>query len=635
MADKSIEELRRLKSLLEIERDNEREEFLVTNKKMPLDRLVKRGVAWFPVRVGRSYYNSLNQFVVEIWRQGDVEAESSFESGKTVRFFSSDGGGARKPIDFVSTVSYADDDHMVVTLPTADHLSRILHANGLGVQLFLDETSYRLMFEALDKVMAADSGRLAALRSVLHGVRPATFAKVMPLSFPWLNSSQEKAVNNVLAAQDVAIVHGPPGTGKTTTLVEAICETLRRETQVLVCAQSNMAVDWICEILVSRGVSVVRVGNPAHVTDGMLEHTYERCFANHPDYGQLWSLRQTIRRMRKCRESVGRGHQGLARLTERAVELEIRIGDEILGGARVIASTLTGAAGRTLIGRKFSTLFIDEAAQAMEPACWIAIAKAGRVILAGDHCQLPPTVKSVAAMRGGLGRSLMEVAVSCQREAVSLLTVQYRMKEEIMRFSSDWFYGGLLSAASELKDRCSAFDFESPVEWQDVSPDVADDYKEEFVGANFGRINKAEARVVVRRLRECLESVGVQRVMDERIDFGIISPYRMQVYLLRQLVASEPFFRQFKGQITINTVDGFQGQERDVIFVSLVRSNDNGEIGFLSDLRRMNVAMTRARQKLVLIGNAETLSHNKFYSELRHYVKTVEQNAIKRLVGDE
>lgn len=631
MADKSIEELKRLKGLLEIERDNEREEFLVTNNKMPLDRLLKRGVAWFPVKVGRSYYNSLNQFVVELMRQGDVEAESSFESGKTVRFFFYDGVSARKPLDFVSTVCYADGSRMVVTLPTADCVSKLLHASGVGVQLFLDETSYRLMFEALDRVMTATSGRLAELRSVLHGLRPAAFARVMPLSFPWLNSSQEKAVNKVLAAQDVAIVHGPPGTGKTTTLVEAICETLRRETQVLVCAQSNMAVDWICEILAARGVSVVRIGNPARVTDAMLEHTYERCFANHPDYGQLWSLRQTIRRMKKGREGIRRGHQSLARLTERAVELEIRICNDVLGGARVIASTLTGAASRALMGRKFSTLFIDEAAQAMEPACWIAIAKAGRVVLAGDHCQLPPTVKSVEALRGGLGRSLMEVAASCQREAVSMLTVQYRMREEIMRFSSDWFYGGLLSAAPELNDRGSAFYFESPVEWQDV----ADDYKEEFVGANFGRINKAEARVVVRRLKECLESIGVQRVMDERIDIGVISPYRTQVHLLRQLVAAEPFFRQFNGLMTVNTVDGFQGQERDVIFVSLVRSNDNGEIGFLADLRRMNVAMTRARQKLVLIGNAETLSHNKFYSELYEYVKVVEQNAIRRLVGDE
>lgn len=631
MADKSIEELKRLKGLLEIERDNEREEFLVTNNKMPLDRLLKRGVAWFPVKVGRSYYNSLNQFVVELMRQGDVEAESSFESGKTVRFFFYDGVSARKPLDFVSTVSYADGSRMVVTLPTADCVSKLLHASGVGVQLFLDETSYRLMFEALDRVMTATSGRLAELRSVLHGLRPAAFARVMPLSFPWLNSSQEKAVNKVLAAQDVAIVHGPPGTGKTTTLVEAICETLRRETQVLVCAQSNMAVDWICEILAARGVSVVRIGNPARVTDAMLEHTYERCFANHPDYGQLWSLRQTIRRMKKGREGIRCGHQSLARLTERAVELEIRICNDVLGGARVIASTLTGAASRALMGRKFSTLFIDEAAQAMEPACWIAIAKAGRVVLAGDHCQLPPTVKSVEALRGGLGRSLMEIAASCQREAVSMLTVQYRMREEIMRFSSDWFYGGLLSAAPELNDRGSAFYFESPVEWQDV----ADDYKEEFVGANFGRINKAEARVVVRRLKECLESIGVQRVMDERIDIGVISPYRTQVHLLRQLVAAEPFFRQFNGLMTVNTVDGFQGQERDVIFVSLVRSNDNGEIGFLADLRRMNVAMTRARQKLVLIGNAETLSHNKFYSELYEYVKVVEQNAIKRLVGDE
>lgn len=623
--DKAIEELKRLKSLLELERDGERKEFLVTNQKMPIERLVSRGVAWFPIRVGRSYYNSLNQFVVELWRQAsDDDVDSSIESGNTVRLFTSAAPSElRKPMSYTSSVTYADDKRMVITVPTPNDASALLHANGLGVQLFLDETSYRLMFEALDRVINADSGRLTELRSILHGLRPATFANIVPSSFPWLNKDQEAAVNKVIAAKDVAIVHGPPGTGKTTTLVEAISETLRRESQVLVCAQSNMAVDWICEILSARGISLVRIGNPKRVTDNMLEHTYERRFANHPDYGQLWSLRQSIRRMRRSRGDE-RSHQSLARLTERAIDLEIRINNDIMDNSRVVASTLVGAANKVLTGRKFSTLFIDEAAQAMEPACWVAIAKAGRVILAGDHMQLPPTVKNMEAKRAGLAKSLMESVAESQKNTVSLLTTQYRMNEDIMRFSSNWFYDGKLRAASEIAGRGSFLDFECPVEWLNITSQVADDSTEEFIGANFGRINKAEARTVVRRLRHCIESIGVEQFIEDRIDVGIISPYRMQVQLLRQMIASDSFFKPLRKSISVNTVDGFQGQERDMIIVSMVRSNDKGEIGFLSDLRRMNVAMTRAKSKLIIVGNKDTLAHNKFFRELFAYVSDVE-----------
>lgn len=301
------------------------------------------------------------------------------------------------------------------------------------------------------------------------------------MRFPWLNATQEEAVNKVLHAKDVAIVHGPPGTGKTTTLVEAVYETLHRENQVLVCAQSNMAVDWISEKLVDRGVSVLRIGNPSRVNDKMLSFTYERRFESHPDYPQLWSIRKAIRelyaRSRKGaeREAV---RQKINSLKDRATELEIRINESLFSEARVIACTLVGSANRLLTGQKFGTLFIDEAAQALEAACWIPIRKADRVILAGDHCQLPPTVKAPEALRAGLGHTLMQTIVKNKPDTVSLLKLQYRMNDEIMRFSSEWFYGGMLQSAPEVKYR-SILDFDTPIEWINTE---GLDCNEEFIG---------------------------------------------------------------------------------------------------------------------------------------------------------
>ena len=610
--------------LLQIEYEYEKEQFKQQTELMGIGRKIKRGMCWYPLNLGRNYYNALNQLVIEVERREDKDIEHQFEYGRPVCFFTQDVSGKLNYLNFVATVNYVDEDRMVVILPSVDALLALQSKEVVGVQLYFDETSYRLMFEALKQVIGAKNNRLAELRDIFHGTQPASTFSFHPLRFPWLNATQEEAVNKVLHAKDVAIVHGPPGTGKTTTLVEAVYETLHRENQVLVCAQSNMAVDWISEKLVDRGVSVLRIGNPSRVNDKMLSFTYERRFESHPDYPQLWSIRKAIRelyaRSRKGaeREAV---RQKINSLKDRATELEIRINESLFSEARVIACTLVGSANRLLTGQKFGTLFIDEAAQALEAACWIPIRKADRVILAGDHCQLPPTVKAPEALRAGLGHTLMQTIVKSKPDTVSLLKLQYRMNDEIMRFSSEWFYGGMLQSAPEVKYR-SILDFDTPIEWINTE---GLDCNEEFIGENYGRINKSEAELSIEQLKGYITKIGRERFLDERIDVGMISPYKAQVQYLRRLVRNDAFFKPYRQAITINTVDGFQGQERDVILISLVRANEEGQIGFLNDLRRMNVAITRARMKLIILGNASTLTRHAFYKKLYTYIESLHE----------
>ena len=635
----AIQALQQQRLLLQMEYAAEKDAFRKQTEEMGLMRKVKRGDAWYPLKMGRSYYNSLNQLVVEVFRQGDDEIEHNFEFGRPVCFFSTNGADKVKYFNFTGTVSYVDGDRMVVAVPDNGQLIDVQGAESVGIQLFFDETSYKMMFEALDRVMRA-KGRLGYLRDLFYSssqetgvssqgrMKAETFS-FAPMHFSYLNRTQEDAVNKVLQAKDVAIVHGPPGTGKTTTLVEAIYETLRRENQVLVCAQSNMAVDWISEKLVDRGINVLRIGNPTRVNDKMLSFTYERRFEAHPDYELLWAIRKAIRDLRAHRKrGDDKYHQKLERLKERATELEVRINAQLFGEARVIASTLVGSANRLLEGQKFGTLFIDEAAQALEATCWIPIRRVSRVILAGDHCQLPPTVKSFAAMKAGLGKTLMERIVDNHPETVTLLKMQYRMNEEIMRFSSDWFYGNQVESAPEVKYR-SILDLDIPMTWIDTSEfsensensDYSDiSFKEQFVGESFGRINKAEAELTLLVLEQYFQKIGKQRILDERLDVGVISPYRAQVQYLRRLFKKKEFFKPYRSLISVNTVDGFQGQERDIILISLVRANDEGQIGFLRDLRRMNVAITRARMKLIILGDASTMTRHPFYKRLYDYI---------------
>ena len=688
-----IQALLQQRTLLQLEYYTEKEAFRKLTEQIGMRRKVKRGDAWFPLRIGKSFYNSLNQKSIEVFRTSDEEIDHNFEFGRPVMFFqvknhsgeisshasshqnaasssqgamsssqnaaSSSQGAASsssasnpksiKYFSFTGTVSYVDGDRMVINVPDSVSLFDLQTEEPIGVQLSFDETSYKLMFEALDRTMKAKNNRLAYLRDLFYSHQKAGRFSFEPMKFPWLNPTQERAVNEVLWAKDVAIVHGPPGTGKTTTLVEAINETLMRESQVLVCAQSNMAVDWISEKLVDRGINVLRIGNPTRVNDKMLGFTYERRFESHPDYPQLWAIRKAIRELRSNRKKGSESfHQKMDRLRSRAAEIEIRINAELFGEARVIACTLVGSAHRLLEGMKFGTLFIDEAAQALEAACWIPMKRASRVILAGDHCQLPPTVKSIAALRAGLGKTLMERIAENKPEVVTLLKIQYRMNEEIMRFSSDWFYGGQVESAPQIKYR-SILDYDHPITWIDTSneenqitiegEDAPEDsastsssssaanqnsdlnFKEQFVGESYGRINKAEAELTLLTLAEYFTKIGKQRVLGDSIDVGIISPYRAQVQYLKKLIKKYEFFKPYRRLISVNTVDGFQGQERDVILISLVRSNDEGQIGFLKDLRRMNVAMTRARMKLIILGNKDTMTKHPFYKKLWEYVE--------------
>ena len=625
----SIQSLMQQRLLLQLEYETEKEAFRKQTETIGLARKVKRGDAWWPVKTGKSYYNSMNQLALEIHRTADDDIEHNFEYGRPVRFFTSRTDSPIKHFNFTATVSYVDGDRMVAIVPDNNRLLELQNAEGLGVQLFFDETSYRLMFEGLDRVIKARGNRLAELRDLFYSHRPFGHYTFAPMAFPYLNKTQEEAVNEVLRAKDVAIVHGPPGTGKTTTLVEAINETLMRESQVLVCAQSNMAVDWISEKLVDRGIPVLRIGNPTRVNDKMLSFTYERRFEAHPDYPQLWSIRKALRELRQHRKRGDSSyHQKTERLKSRATELEVRINSELFSEARVIASTLTGAANRLLQGQKYNTLFIDEAAQALEAACWIPIRKVSRVVLAGDHCQLPPTVKSIAALKAGLGKTLMERIVENHPDEVSLLKIQYRMNEQIMRFSSDWFYQGQVESAPSVRHR-GILDYDIPIEWRQASiDDEGTPPAEEFVGESFGRINKTEAQLTLDTLQRYFEKIGKQRVLDERIDVGVISPYRAQVQYLRQQLRKREFFKPFRHLISVNTVDGFQGQERDIIVISLVRSNDEGQIGFLRDLRRMNVAITRARMKLIIMGNASTMTRHPFYRKLYEYVQSLNRDGL-------
>lgn len=619
--------------LLQLEYDNEKREYEESVSKLGIERMKERGDCWFPVTISADRHNSLNQRIVVLKREvldEEYEDDHNFEYGRPLSLFMAEEGDKRPSSVITGVVNYVNGDSMGVEVPDNARLPITQQGLQLGVMRSFDDTTYKAMFEALERTSTA-KGRLAELRDIIYSHRPVSELKLNNITLPYLNDSQQRGVNKVLAAKDVAIVHGPPGTGKTTTLVEAVYETLRRESQVLVCAQSNSAVDLICERLADRGVSVLRIGNPARVNDKMLASTYEHRFEDHPEYPNLWSIRKSIRELRCSRKRSDQWHQKMERLKDRVTDIEFRINRDLFAESKVIASTLVGSTSKLLYGQKFSTLFIDEAAQALEAACWIPMRRAGRVILAGDHCQLPATVKSYEAAKQGLGKSLMERIVELHPETVTLLATQYRMNEAIMKFPNDWFYHGCMVAAPEVRHR-GILDLDTPIEWVEsgfsadecnVEGDTQDrvkEYYETLYRNTMGRINTNEAILTLQTLQNYVDKIGIPRIVDERIDIAVISPYRAQVRYLRGLLNRTPFFKPIKKLITINTIDGFQGRESDVVLISLVRSNVQGQIGFLRDLRRMNVAMTRARMKLIIIGDSTTLTKHPFYARLYRYI---------------
>ena len=611
-----IPSLQRLADLLRMEMQYEQEAYARTLTDGLFTTSVQEPSCRYPVTLGTSDYNALDQLVLTIhYEVSDDETETDFEPGKPVAlFYLGDDGSQIHELPHQCYIEQAGIGLLTITVPGKNALQSIratAQNRILGVRLCIDTTSYRVMLDALSSAMRSDDVKFTQLRDTLIGPLKPHFRHLPRLSFPWLNHDQENAVQRVIEAQEVAIVHGPPGTGKTTTLIEAIIETLQRETQVLVCAPSNAAVDWISEQLSRRSVNVLRIGNPLRMSDEMLECSYERRYAAHPDYPELWNIRKALREARESENLSREKRSRIAKLRSRATELEIRIQYDLFDHARVVSCTLIGSAYHILERRRFSTLFIDEAAQALEPACWAAILKADRVIFSGDHCQLPPTVKCPEAAHGGLSHTLMQRIAHNHPECLTLLTTQYRMHRDIMAFPSRWFYHNRLTAAPQVADR-QISPLDTPLTWFDTSQC----HFSEKESRTLSRTNSEEARLLIHTLRDYIEMIGIDRIISERVDFGIISPYRAQVRLIRRLLKWQKYFRTLRRQISVNSVDGFQGQERDVIIISIVRDNDKGTIGFLSDLRRMNVAITRARMKLIILGNAETLARHRFYAQL-------------------
>ena len=615
--------------LIKLERQADLEQYRQKILLRSMQQRTKDGSTWYPVSLKRDYIGTGERPIIEFERTNHLEKPHSFQSGKLVNVFSNATGKPEKE-HIQGVVNYVRDNTMVVTLNGDDHPDWI--ADGLlGVDVMFDEMSYREMEFAMKEVIKAEGNRVAALKNILLGDTRASI-QPRPLEFQSmniLNSSQLQAFRKVAESTDVAFIHGPPGTGKTTTLVQAIKQTIKDEKQVLVCAPSNAAVDLLVDKLSEHGLQALRIGHPARVTEQSLSKTLDHRIAAHVNYKELRSLRKKLEQLRtmafKYKRKFGYHEKEQRRLLMQEVKflkadadlLEFHIVNDLLQNMEAICCTLVGSSHPVLRGKKFKTVFIDEAGQALEPACWIPILKSERVIFAGDHQQLPPTIKSVEASRKGLSKTLFEKGIENQGAQVSMLEVQYRMNEKIMDFSSRYFYGNKLIAHESVKTQLLR-PYQSPVLFIDTA---GCGYHEKQDPETLSRMNAEEATLLLQQVELLVEDIGINAWLDEQITMGIIAPYSAQVDRLHKLAEASAILEPLYRLIAINTVDAFQGQERDVIAISFVRSNDKGEVGFLSDIRRTNVAMTRARKKLIMVGDSATLSSHPFYLEVLDYVQ--------------
>ncbi len=650
----------RLLELLRQEREEDLQQYLRTIRERPLHERVEQGHTWYPLQVIQTGFSLGEKAFVVVERTTRLHQPHQLRAGQSVNLFT-----AVPHVDHPEksgVINYVERNRMKIILNARD-VPDWLSLGQLGVDQLFDDRSYQEMEKALNKVEAAKGTRLAELRDIMVGKRlpipvpPAgkTDTSAVPEATVGLNDSQAAAVHAIVNNHDVTVIHGPPGTGKTTTLVAAIRQLCATESTVLVTAPSNTAADLLTERLANAGINVVRIGNVSRVDEHILPHTLDAILGRHPESKNIKKVkiqaaeyRQQSRRYK--RSFSGEDRREREHLKQQAKELEswanaleARLLDQILSTAQAITCTLVGAAHPVLEPYKFRTCIMDEAAQALEPAAWIPLLKCSRVVLAGDPFQLPPTVKSQEAARGGLSKTLIERCLEIIPEQVHLLTVQYRMHQAIMNFSNQYFYDGALQAHDTVRDRrllslaiggemLTVFD---PVVFVDTAGTGFEEKINRSTGKDSARFqskyNPEEGLLV----REHLLKLLLEFPGEHPPSIGILSPYREQVNYLEEMVREDAILAPLlqrknafanaemtampQAPITISTIDGFQGQERDIIYISLVRSNAKHEIGFLSDYRRMNVAMTRARMLLVVIGDSATIGNNVFYKTFLDY----------------
>lgn len=613
---------------LAVEEATERRQHEENLLKMSLTERKKAGISWYPLLIKETYYDRADRVTLEIERPQNRDVSHLFQNGQAAVLFSNrDNDPTQRLRGIVSAVR---DNQLRITLQ-ADELPDWVEQGRLGLDALFDEVSFREMRNTLQNVMKANKNRLAHLRDVLIGDKQPTFdekMRVEPLAN--LNEAQNKAVGQILSARDIAIVHGPPGTGKTTTLVAAIAQCLKisEKSTILVCAPSNNAVDLLTEKLHEKGLRVLRLGNPARINEQTQQHTLDEQTSQHPEFKRIKEYKKQAAEYRnmasRYKRNFGRDERTQRKLLfdeafkmlDEAKKTEEYIVANLVEKAQIITCTPVGSSHKSLENRKFDWVFIDEAAQALEPLCWIPIQKAERVVLAGDHKQLPPTVKSESGeARNGLMTTLFEKAIALHPEAATMLDTQYRMNELIMGFSGRYFYQNKLVAAPHVRYHQLNMRDAKQNEPLWLIDTAGCGFEEKSLAESSGLSNPEEAALLLRIWLELKENLPTQTP----VSVGVISPYRAQVELLKQTFEQEISTRPI--QLSVNTIDGFQGQERDIILISLVRSNDKQEIGFLVDYRRMNVAMTRARKKLVIVGDSATFASDPFYAEMLQYAE--------------
>ncbi len=626
----AIERLKNLKHLLKIERD---EDFRLYNElflRVNLEQRKKNGVTWYPIKINNEELGSGDLLHLEIERTTLIDKPHQFSSGKNVSLFSNH---QEEKNEITGTIKSVGKNTLKLIIHN-DELPDWCYEGKLGLNIQFDDNSYHEMQRALDVVIEAKGNRIAELRELLDGQSALSFEKPNEeIIIPQLNLSQNRAVRHVVSVNDIGVIHGPPGTGKTTSLVHAIRVTLQTENQVLVCAPTNSAVDLLTEKLVTIGIDVLRLGHPARISDELMSSSVDGRVAASPYFKDIKNLRRNadeyFRMAGKYKRVFGKedAKQRAAFYSEakncikEARLLEDYITDELFKTAQVICCTPVTSTHRALQRKKFNTLFFDEASQALEPMVWIPLIKCNRLILSGDHFQLPPVVKSQEAKKGGLDYTLLDRCIEF-KEAVVLLNRQYRMNNAIMGFSNSYFYKNELVADDSVSEQLVYNDstgyLGKSVEFIDTAGCAFDEIQNPETLSHY---NPKEGEIVFKHLEQLLLDYAAIPNLP-MLDIGIISPYKEQREWLRDNVAEQNFEKSKLHSLSIKTIDGFQGEERDIIYISLVRSNERQEIGFLSDLRRMNVAITRAKKKLVVVGDSATVGSNPFYKTFLEYCET-------------
>lgn len=587
-----------------------------------------QGVTWFPIQITDSELGRGDYLSVSLKKTNHLDVDHRFRFGMPVSLFSNHDPKADR-IDGV--ISSVNKEIMRISF-RIDELPDWSRRGKLGVDLLFDEHSYREMANALRqaKELAADPGRGKLIRKLIGGEALCTEEKESFFEHPDLNVCQNKAVQLVLDTTDIALLHGPPGTGKTTTLIKAIATLLKSNNrQILVVAPSNTAVDLLTERLDAAGIVVTRIGNPVKVSEHLQELTLDSKIDRHGANKDIKSLQKQVRTYTDMAQKYKRNFGKAEREQRKALfdeayrirkdvdKIQDFIVTDILDRSQVITATLVGANQDVIRSRSYETVVIDEAGQALEPACWIPILKADKLVLAGDHCQLSPTVKSNNGMDNKLSHTLFEKLVNLYPQAVSLLDTQYRMNEQIMNYPSSALYGGMLKADRSVAHWTIANDSE-PIVYIDTAGAGFEETENDGAICNLG-----EARFLKSHLKTAIASWRQSSSIEQWPSVGIIAPYRKQVSILREMLEQDEELQPYAAFIKVQTIDCFQGQEKDIIYISLTRSNTEQQIGFLSDVRRMNVAMTRAKKKLVVIGDSATIGIHSFYQHFIAYVESL------------